>query len=128
MRSGSTDGTARLWDAATFEPITVLKHGGNVSKVAFSPDGTRLATACADKAIRLGDLATHQEVAELCGHEFWSEGYGVLTKEEGRQLLDETIEDARTEQPQRCKHCGALPEDEGDDHGCQHCRSAEDDE
>src|SRR5205823_835665 len=32
------------------------------------PDGTRLATGCADNTIRLWDVATGQEVAELRGH------------------------------------------------------------
>jgi WD40 repeat protein len=37
--------------------------------VAFSPDGTRLAVGCADHTIRLWDVATREEVAELRGHE-----------------------------------------------------------
>jgi WD40 repeat protein len=36
--------------------------------LAFNPDGTRLAIACADNSIRLWDVATRQEVAELRGH------------------------------------------------------------
>ena len=37
--------------------------------LAFSREGTRLATACGDNTIRLWDLATGQEVCELRGHE-----------------------------------------------------------
>ena len=36
--------------------------------LAFSPDGSRLAVACADNLIRLWDVASRQEVAELRGH------------------------------------------------------------
>jgi WD40 repeat protein len=37
--------------------------------VAFTPDGQRLACACADGSIRLWDVRTQQEVAEIRGHE-----------------------------------------------------------
>nr|WP_291819724.1 hypothetical protein [Candidatus Microthrix sp.] len=40
------DGTARVFDAATGEELTVCTgHNGWVSGVAYSPDGTRIATA-----------------------------------------------------------------------------------
>ena len=43
-----------------------LHHGGEVHAVAFSPDGRRLATACADALARLWDVATgHPLVPEL---------------------------------------------------------------
>ena len=38
--TGSVDGTARLWDAATGQPIgPPLPHQSGVWAVAFSPDG-----------------------------------------------------------------------------------------
>ncbi len=36
--------------------------------MAFSPDGTRLAAGCRDNTVRLVDVASRQEVAELRGH------------------------------------------------------------
>ena len=83
--TASQDGTARLWDAATFEPIAVLKHGSRVYDLAFSPDGARLATACADNTIRLWDLATRQEVAELRGHEAYV--HSVAWSPDGTRLV-----------------------------------------
>jgi WD40 repeat protein len=68
LATGSTDGTVRLWDAATRQPLGVLNQGTGAYGVAFSPDGTRLAVACADNTIRLWDAGTRQEVAELHGH------------------------------------------------------------
>jgi hypothetical protein len=50
---------------------TGAPRAGQFSKVlcvAFSPDGTHLATGCADNTARLRNLATFQEVAQLRGH------------------------------------------------------------
>ena len=46
-----------------------LPHGNRVLGLAFSPQGSRLATGCGDNTIRLWDLANRQEVCELRGHE-----------------------------------------------------------
>ena len=48
-----TDGTARLWAAATGQPLGApLRHPGVVRHAAFGPDGQRLATACNDGTVR----------------------------------------------------------------------------
>ena len=50
----SADQTARIWDAATGAPVAVLRvHEGSVYRAAFSPDGTRVVTASADKTARV---------------------------------------------------------------------------
>ena len=59
---------ASLWDGTTHRQRAVLAHGSPIYGVAFSPDGSRLATGCADNTIRLWDVATATEVAELRGH------------------------------------------------------------
>ena len=61
----------RLWDAATGQPVgdPLTGHTDAVFDVAFSPDGTRLASGSGDKTVRLWDAATGQPVgAPLTGH------------------------------------------------------------
>jgi WD40 repeat protein len=48
-----------LWDAATGEARTVLGlHAAPVSALAFSPDGTRLASGGTDRKVVLWDVGT----------------------------------------------------------------------
>ena len=64
---GSSDGTARLWDAATSRELRRLEgHIGGVQSVAFSPDGTIVATGGSnDGRARLWDAATGRELRSL---------------------------------------------------------------
>jgi hypothetical protein len=76
LATGSTDGTARLWDVVTGRPLTPpLKHEDAVVVLAFSPNGHALATASADGTARLWDAVTGKLLTRL----FNSGKIGVTT-------------------------------------------------
>ncbi len=64
--TGSVDGTARIWDAAT-NTTTLTGHSGRVTTVAIAPDGVWLATGSEDQTVRIWDVATSTTMAVL-GH------------------------------------------------------------
>ena len=71
LATASDDGTVRLWDADTGQPIgdPLTGHTDAVTSVAFSPDGHRLASASADSTVRLWDADTGQPIGDpLTGH------------------------------------------------------------
>jgi hypothetical protein len=68
--TAGTDGTARLWDAATGNPLGLpLKHDNIVYSAAFSPDGARVVTASWDGTVRLWDAATGNPLALPLKHD-----------------------------------------------------------
>ena len=60
IASGSQDGTVRLWDANTLEPLHVLQHtaGSKIQFIQFSPDGRWLLTGCHPSSYYLWDVAS----------------------------------------------------------------------
>jgi WD40 repeat protein/tetratricopeptide (TPR) repeat protein len=69
VATGGTDGTARLWDAATGKLIgSPLMQPGPVRSVAFRPDGKALLTA-AGGAARVWDVATGRPLGPPLQHQ-----------------------------------------------------------
>jgi WD40 repeat protein len=59
----------QLLDAATLAVRTSLPgHADHLTRVAFSPDGARLASGDVGGSVRLWDVATGQDLIELEGH------------------------------------------------------------
>jgi WD40 repeat protein len=85
--TGSTDMTARLWDAQTGLPLgQAMKHDGNVIAAAFSADGLRIVTGSTDMTARLWDAQTGLPLGQPMRHDggvtgaaFSADGTRVVT-------------------------------------------------
>ncbi len=81
-------GEVQLWDVATGKEILRLPntaHAQVVFRAAFSPDGTRLATASADHTVKVWDAATGKDLLTLQGHT--TTVYDVGFSPDGKRLV-----------------------------------------
>jgi WD40 repeat protein len=53
MERPSDDGTARVWDLRTGACVATIDGGGEVKRVAWSPDGGAIASACGGGVARV---------------------------------------------------------------------------
>src|SRR5262249_260831 len=102
-----------MWDTASGQELRTLKgHSAFVQHVAFSPDGRRLASASADRSIKIWDIASGQELRTLKGHNGMV--MSVAFSRDGSQLAsgsgDKTIHvfDARPLTPELRRQREAL--------------------
>jgi len=96
LLAGCTDGTVRIWDAATFEPVRVLDahYNSPVYDLAFCPpDGARFASSGTDGTVRLWETATGAPLMTLRGHT--GAAMGVTFSADGKRIatagFDKTV-------------------------------------
>src|SRR5207248_3185512 len=85
--TGSTDQTAKVWEAGSGQELLTLKgHSGWIGSVAFSPDGQRIVTGSSDQTAKVWEAASGRELHTLKGHgapiwsvAFSSDGQRIVT-------------------------------------------------
>jgi WD40 repeat protein len=82
----SRNGEVHVWKVADGSPILTLPdaHADGVTGVEISPDGTLVASASADKFVRVFDIATGQKRVQCEGHT--NHVLGVSWRSNSRQL------------------------------------------
>ena len=100
-RDGIEGGSIRLWDAKTLQNLATMRIGDTgldrpgVSAVAFSPDGTMIASGRASGvgggSVRLWDAKTRQLITTLIGHKLRITG--LAFSPDGTMIASSAAED-----------------------------------
>jgi WD40 repeat protein len=85
--SCSNDGTARIWDASSGEPRTVLKHEARLTAATFSPDGLNVALGDENGYVLMWDTfrgpdtigAHHEESHEVLSLAYSRDGARIVS-------------------------------------------------
>jgi WD40 repeat protein/serine/threonine protein kinase len=84
--TGSTHGTAKVWEAASGHELLELKgHSDWIIWAAFSPDGQRIVTASEDETAKVWDAASGTILLTLRGHT--SEIVSVAFSPDGQRIV-----------------------------------------
>ena len=87
----ATGGHVNLYDMMTRRRIATLSHSSEAVSVAFSPDGSTLASAARNGKIKLWDIATQTEVTTLEGHK--SRVHSIAFSPDGTTLASGSFDD-----------------------------------
>ena len=85
LLTGSSDGTARLWDIDSAKPVWTAKLGNWVTAVAFTPDGKYVVTGTNDRGIHLLDAQSGEIVKEIADVRF--RGFSLAVTPDGKELI-----------------------------------------
>jgi WD40 repeat protein len=69
--SGGADGTLRLWDVQSEQPLDTIDVGLPINSLALSPDGRHVLLGLDDNHVRMWDWQERQEVRQFRGHTFF---------------------------------------------------------
>ncbi|MXV74300.1 sigma-70 family RNA polymerase sigma factor [Candidatus Poribacteria bacterium] len=81
-RFGGTRGTVMLWDVETGKDLATLHgHTERIPDIAFSPDGTTVASALRDGTVKLWNVKTGENI-----HAYRGGSYAVVFSPDGKTL------------------------------------------
>jgi WD40 repeat protein/tRNA A-37 threonylcarbamoyl transferase component Bud32 len=104
--------SACLVDQDSGRVAAFLAHPGTqVFGTAFSPDGRLALTACADKTVRVWDIAARQEIRRFEGHA--NEVYDVAVAPDGRTALSISEDGARLWEIETCRELRRFEQSRG---------------